>query len=65
MERRSQPRMLVSFAEANWLQLWWGLHLPEVNLSWPLPSRVTLLEICEGYNDLHDFAICVCVFVSV
>lgn len=53
MVRRSQPRMAVSFAVASWLQLWWGLHLPEVNLSWPLPSRVAELETCGGQKHLH------------
>lgn len=53
MVRRSQPRMAVSFAVASWLQLWWGLHLPEVNLSWPLPSRVAVLETCRGQKHLH------------
>lgn len=50
MVRRSHPRMVVSLAVASWLQLWWGLHLPEVNLSWPLPSRVAVLETCTGEN---------------
>lgn len=52
MVRRSQPRMAVSFAVASWLQLWWGLHLPEVNFNWPLPSRVAVLETCRGHH-LH------------
>lgn len=33
MVRRSHPRMAVSLAVASWLQLWCGLHLPEVNFS--------------------------------
>lgn len=38
MVRVSQPRMAVSLAVATWVQLWCGLHRPEVNFSWPLPS---------------------------
>lgn len=53
MVRRSQPRMAMSFAVASWLQLWWGLHLPEVNLSWPLPSQVAVPEICKGQTHSH------------
>ncbi|TNN65495.1 hypothetical protein EYF80_024314 [Liparis tanakae] len=42
MVRRSQPRMAVSFAVASWLQLWWGLHLPEFTLGRPLRDCVTV-----------------------
>lgn len=48
MLRRSHPRMAVSLAVASWVLLWWGLHLPEVNFSCPLPSKVALLEIWGG-----------------
>lgn len=48
MLRRSHPRMAVSLAVASWVLLWWGLHLPEVNFSCPLPSKVALLEIWRG-----------------
>lgn len=48
MVRRSHPRMAVSLAVASWLQLWCGLHLPEVNFSWPLPSRVAVLVTWRG-----------------
>jgi hypothetical protein len=43
MLRVSQPRRVVSLAVATWVQLWCGLHLPEVNFSCPFPSRAAEL----------------------
>lgn len=53
MLRRSQPRMAVSLAVASCVLLWCGLHLPVVNFSCPLPSRVAVLEICWRKIDPH------------
>lgn len=39
MVRVSHPRTVVSLAVATWVQLWCGLHRPEVNFSCPLPSK--------------------------
>lgn len=44
MLRVSHPRTVVSLAVAIWVQLWCGLHLPEVNFNCPFPSKAVELE---------------------
>lgn len=44
MLRVSHPRTVVSLAVAICVQLWCGLHRPEVNLNCPFPSKAAELE---------------------
>lgn len=54
--RRSQLRTLHSLAVTNWVHLWWGFHLPVMNLGWPLPSKVPLDISWNNVDQLHNWA---------